>query len=105
MTQKGGKMLAITENFKTFVNELDSAINLCIDISEILVDCRREDLTERVGIFARKMPDYKILVQEREEILELIRKTCTEEYSMFDAHLLFASTRAELESTRRLIKL
>ena len=98
-------MLSITAKVRTLVGELDSAIHVCDDLLGTLENCPKEQLTDRVGIFARQMPDYKILTQERKGTLDLIRQLCTAELSIEEGRSLIRRYRSELENTRKLIKL
>ena len=98
-------MLSITAKVKILANELDSAINLCSNIIGALSNCREQNLTEHVGVFARQMPDYKILTQEKREAMDLIREVCTAEVTPEEARRTFLRARKELENTRKLINL
>jgi len=98
-------MLSITAKVKTLVGELDSAIYICDELLKTLENCPKNQLTDRVGIFARQMPDYKILTQEKNGALNVIRKICTAEISIEEAISFISQARTELENTRKLINL
>jgi len=51
------------------------------------------------------MPDYKILTQEKNGALNVIRKICTAEISIEEAISFISQARTELENTRKLINL
>lgn len=98
-------MLSITAKVRTLVGELDSAIHVCDDLLGVLNNCTKEQLPDRIGIFARQMPDYKIITQERKDAIDLIRQICTQELSIDKAKTLIQNTQAELKNTRKLINL
>jgi hypothetical protein len=99
-------MLPITAKIRTLVKELDSAINFCNDLIPVLEGCTSSsELPEKVGVFARKMPEYKVLADERQGAFNLIRKVCTLELSTSEAAELCKKYRDELKANRKLINL
>ena len=98
-------MLSITAKVRTLVGELDLAIHVCDDLLGTLENCPKDQLTDRVGIFARQMPDYKILTQERKSGIDVIRQICTQELSIEEGKSIIQRSRTELKNTRQLIKL
>lgn len=98
-------MLSITSKLRALVGELESAIHVCDDLLGTLESCQVNQLTNCVGVFARQMPDYKIMREERQEAIDIIRQVCTQEMSVNKAKEIISKARAELENTRKLIHL
>ncbi len=95
----------MTSKLRTLVEELNSAIHICDDLLGTLEICPVSQLTNCVGVFARQMPDYKIMREERQEAIDIIRQVCTQEMSVNEAKEVISKARAELENTRKLIHL
>ena len=98
-------MLSITAKVRTLVKELDGMIHLCSDFIGTLENCKPKELPDKVGAFARNMPDYKILTNECKVARDLVRMVCTKEVTIEKAIEIVKSARAELVDTRELIKL
>ena len=98
-------MLSITAKVRTLVKELDVMIHLCSDLIGTLKDCSSQELSDKIGVFAREMPECKILTSERKDAIDLVRMVCTKEIAVEKAIKLVESARSELVDTRSLIKL
>ena len=98
-------MLSITAKLRTLVKELDLIIHVSSDLLGTLENCNPEELSDKIGVFARQMPECKILTTERKEAIDLVRMICTKEITVEKAIELVRSARAELVDTRALIKL
>ena len=98
-------MLSITAKVRTLAKELDGMIHLCSDLIGILRTVSEEELPDKIGGFARNMPDYKILTNECKAARDLVRMVCTKEVTLEKAIEIVKSARAELVDTRALIKL
>jgi len=99
-------MLSITAKVRKLAEELDSAITVGKGLQEALESYTDFDkLDEKIGIFARQMPDWRILTEEKQNGLNFVRKICTGEISILEAKELVEKLISELESTRRLIKI
>ncbi len=79
-------MLAITAKARLLKTEILSAKSVIRDIIGSLkgVD-DYSDVRKEIGIFARQMPDWKIMAAEKEQLKDLIRKVCTGETSTIEA--------------------
>ena len=98
-------MLSITAKVRTLAKELDGMINWCFDLIGTLDNVSEEELPDKIGIFARQMPEFKILTSERKDAIDLVRMVCTKEVTVEKAIELIISARAELVDTRELIGL
>jgi len=98
-------MLSITAKVKTLAKELDGMIHWSADLLGTLVDCPCNALSDKIGEFARSMPEYKILTHERETALKVVRMVCTKEITVEKAIEFIKDARDELVDTRALIKL
>lgn len=92
-------MLAITAKVRLLKEEVFSAKGICKDIIGALsgvddnTDYRRE-----IGIFAKQAPNWKILVDEKHRMQELIRQVCTDEVAASEAKSKFETALSELEA-------
>lgn len=99
-------MLSITAKVRTLAKEMDYMIQWCGDLETTLKTTSSEaKFPEKIGDFARKMPELKILTKEREVALKLVRTVCTKETEIKDAIEILKTSSAELVKTRELIKL
>jgi len=98
-------MLSITAKIMKLKEELDSAIQIAKDLHNTLRYVNKGDLYDKVGVFAVQIPDWKILTDEKQDIVNFVRKTCTGELSLPDAITFAEKLVNEFESTRKLIKL
>lgn len=78
--------------------ELTSAKNLVKDIIGTLKICNdNTNLTQTVGIYARQMPNFKILAEQRVDCLSLVRQICTGEMKAQEAIELFKTAEKQLD--------
>lgn len=91
-------MLAITAKVGLLKEEVYSAKNVCKDIIGSLSGADDNTNYRRViGIFAKQAPDWKILIDEKHKMQDIIRKVCTDEISASEAKVLFEKALRELE--------
>ena len=104
------RSLIMTRDIKGKVKELHGEI-LCAkhfvrDIIETLEFCdENTNLTQKVGIFARQMPELKILAEKRVACLSILRQVCTGEISVDKALELFHTAEKQLDEALDCIKL
>lgn len=104
--QKGdNKMVLITTKMIKYAEELDLCIKSFQNIFDTLANCPKEQFMNRIGIFARQMPDYKILTDEKKNGLLVVRQICTGELSVEEAKKVIKETQKKLENTRKRIAL
>jgi hypothetical protein len=101
----GNAMLSATDQVRTIAEELDCAIGIGKDVLGTLETVKPKNLTEKIGIFAKKIPDWKLLVLERRVAIDFIRQICTAELSIAEGKELCKKYIGELEDARRLINL
>ncbi len=78
-------------------NELCAGKGLVLSIISTLEDCDDQtNFTERIGCFARSMPEFKILAAQRENFVSLVRKICTGEVSLEKALELLREAEKQL---------
>lgn len=91
-------MLAITAKVKLLKKEVAEAKTLCQDIYTRLVSSTDQlDYRKELGIFAVQAPDWKILTDEKNKIIHIVRQVCTGELSPVDAAVSFDVMRVEFE--------
>ena len=79
-------MLQIIGSMKTLKGEAKRAKALCLDILGDLEQITASDnLTNRIGIYVRQMPDFKVLSKDAESTKQLLRKVCSGEITPADA--------------------
>lgn len=80
-------------------NELSCANQSVKDVIASLQSCSHStNLTEKVGIHARQMPEFKILVEPRVHCLSIIRQVCTGEMPVEKALKLFQEAEKQLKA-------
>lgn len=84
-------MLHIIGSMKTLKGEVKQARNLCMDIVGDLEKISSDNLTEKIGIYVRQMPDFKVLSKDAESAKQLLRKVCSGEVTPSDASNQFKS--------------
>lgn len=79
-------------------SELCNAKSLVKDIIGTLKCCDDDTiLTQAVGRYARQMPKFKILAEQRVACLSLIRQVCTGEIKLEEAIELFKTAEKQLD--------
>lgn len=79
-------------------SELTSARHLVKDIIGTLKCCDDGTiLTQAVGIYARQMPKFKILAEQRVHSLSIVRQVCTGEIEIEKAIELFKTAEKQLD--------
>ena len=91
-------MLAITAKVKLLKEEVFSAKHICKDIIGTLNNVtEKTNYRKELGIFALQAPNWKILIEEKHDMIETIRKVCTGEISPEEAKSTFNHVLVELE--------
>ena len=94
-----GKVKALHDEIfcaKCVVKEIIGALESC-DINT--------NLTQTIGIYARQMPEFKILADKRVSCLSCVRQVCTGEMSVSKALELFHTAEKQLDEALDCIKL
>ena len=87
-------------------NEIWRARNIVNDIIGSLKACNvNTNLTQDIGVFARQMPEFKILAEQRVTYLSYLRQVCTGENSIEKALELFQVAKKQLDEGMACIKL
>lgn len=90
-------MLAITAKARLLKEEVFSAINVCKDIIGTLKNVSdKTDFKKEIGIFALQAPNWRILIDEKNQMVQVVRKICTGEMTPEEALPLFESGLKEL---------
>ena len=98
-------MLHITGSMKTLKGELYSARNVFTSIISVLKKANSStNLTKEIGIFAKQMPEYKILAKDADSAKKIIRKVCTSELSTKEAVILFENAQKEIEMLLKMLE-
>lgn len=100
----------MTKDIKGKVKELHDEIwrarNVVKDIISSLESCDyNTNLTQKIGIYARQMPEFKILAEKRVSCLSCVRQVCTGEMSVEKALELFHIAEKQLNEALDCIKL
>lgn len=91
---------------KELHDEIWRARNVAKDIIGSLESCHdNTNLTQTIGIYARQMPEFKILAEQRVACLSLLRQVCTGELSVAKALDLFQTAEKQLNEALDCIKL
>ena len=91
---------------KKLYDELWSARNVVRDIIGSLETCDdNTNLTQKIGIYARQMPEFKILAEKRVHCLSIVRQVCTGEMSVEKSLELFHIAEKQLNEALDCIKL
>ena len=86
--------------------EFTRARHFTRDIIGTLVNCGdNTNLTEEIGIFARQMPEFNILAEQRVTCLALLRKICTGEMQIEEAIRLLRVAEQQLTEALQCINL
>ena len=90
-------MLAITAKVRLLKEELLSAKHICKDIIGTLANVNDStDYRREIGIFAWQAPNWKILIDEKHRMKEIIRQVCTGEMPASEAKSKFEYALVEL---------
>lgn len=85
-------MLQIIGSMKTLKGEVKQAKALCLDIiSDLEQITATDNLTNRIGIYVRQMPEFKVLTKDAETAKQTLRKVCSGEITPLDASHHFKS--------------
>ena len=100
----------MTKDIKGKVKELHEELwrarNVVKDIIGSLDCCDdNTNLTREIGIYARKMPEFKILAEKRVSCISCVRQVCTGEMSVEKALELFRVAEKQLDEALDCIKL
>ncbi|MBE5819863.1 MAG: hypothetical protein E7310_03475 [Clostridiales bacterium] len=91
-------MLAITAKVRLLKEEVFSAKSLFKDIIGSLKGLdSNSNYYEKIGIFCRQKPEWKILSKERDLYVSALRQVCTGEASPEDATEFFEHALKEIE--------
>ena len=63
------------------------------------------NLTQKIGIYARQMPEFKILTEQRVACLSIVRQVCTGELSLEKSLEFFHTAEKQLNEALECIKL
>lgn len=86
--------------------ELTRAKHVVEDIKGSLKACTEAtNLTKEIGIYARQMPDFKILAEQRMSCLSFVRQVCTGELKPAEALELLEVAEKHLSEALDCIKL
>jgi hypothetical protein len=86
--------------------ELTRAKHVVKDIKGSLESCTEAtNLTETIGIYARQMPNFKILAEQRVSCLSFVRQVCTGELKKEEALELLGVAEKHLNEALDCIKL
>ena len=94
-----GKLEALYDEFlraKHVVKDIIGSLELCDD---------NTNLTQKIGIYARQMPEFKILAEKRVSCLSCIRQVCTGEMTVEEAIKIFRTAEKQLDEALDCIKL
>ena len=92
-------MLQIIDSMKTLKGEVKQSKALCLDIIGDLEQITATDnLTIRIGIYVRQMPEFKVLSKNSESAKQLLRKVCSVEITTLDASQHFNSGLSQLDT-------
>ena len=86
------KQSALEEDLKILQNVVKDAIGSLKAVTETT------DLSEKIGVFARKMPELPILEERRVEFISLVRQVCTKEKSVEKGISLLEKEEAEINN-------
>ena len=90
-------MLAITAKVKLLKKEVTCAISLTKDIIGSLKGLNpSSDYRTTIGIFAVQAPDWKILMDEKSKMINVIREVCTGEKAPQEAISIFEKVLCDL---------
>ena len=92
-------MLHITASTKLLKEELRIADGLIRDIMGSLNDVMihpSKNLTNHIGIYITKMPDFKVLAKDAESAKQILRKVCSGEIGPKDAFFKFDQAHEEI---------
>ena len=91
---------------KELYDEIWRARNVVRDIIGSLETCDdNTNLTQKIGIYARQMPEFKILTEKRVACLSIVRQVCTGEISVEKSLELFHTAEKQLNEALECIKL
>ena len=91
---------------KALHDEILCAKNVVKDIIGSLESCDdNTNLTQAIGIYARQMPEFKILAEKRVACISGVRQVCTGEISISKALELFQAAEKQLNEALDCIKL
>ena len=91
---------------KELYDEIWRAQNVVRDIIASLETCDdNTNLTQKIGIYARQMPEFKILAEKRVSCLSIVRQVCTGEISIEKSLELFHTAEKQLSEALECIKL
>lgn len=86
--------------------EIWRARNIITDIIGSLMACNvNTNLTQDIGVFARQMPEFKILAEQRVACLSYLRQVCTGEMRLEEALELFQVVKKQLDEGMACFKL
>lgn len=96
----------IKGKIKNLYEEIWSARNVVKDIIGSLETCDDDtNLTQKIGIYARQMPEFKILTEQRVACLSIVRQVCTGELSLEKSLEFFHTAEKQLNEALECIKL
>ena len=99
-------MLAITAKVKLLKEEVTEAQTLCQDIVTKLAALKRQsDYRKELGVFAVQAPKWEILTDEKNRIINIIRKVCTGEVDPLNASITLDVMRIEFEELNAWLKI
>ena len=79
-------MLHITRSSLTLKQELSSAQGLLLDLTHLLSRLKgEENFAFHIGIFMKRIPDYKVISKDAADLKQLLRSVCSYETSRSDA--------------------
>lgn len=79
-------MLHISRSSLTLKQELASAQGLLLDLNHLLSKVKEdENFASQIGIFMKKIPDYKVISKDAAELKQLLRSVCSYEITIEDA--------------------
>ncbi len=88
----------VCEKVRELYCEILSARTIVKDIIDTLKFCNdTTNLTQNIGIFARQMPEFKILSEQKVACISYIRQVCTGEISTEKALELFHMAQKQLD--------
>lgn len=100
----------MTKDIKGKVKDLHDEIwcaqNVVKNIISSLETCDdNTNLTQKIGIYARQMPEFKILAEKRVACISIIRQVCTGEISVEKSLKLFHTAEKQLNEALECINL
>ncbi len=98
--EEKGKLDKQFEDMKQNLSkEINDALTFVCALIDALDECNATtNLTNKIGRYARKMPEFKILSEQRIKCLSLIRQVCTGEMSPENASQLLVESVGQLHA-------